>query len=92
MDSGSSCARYKILTAWLLREECRKRIAAEADKKKKGDLRKATYFLGWLIKLAVEDKIEALMDRHQPDSPEPSAKDAFEMAVVRVWHRGSAPR
>jgi hypothetical protein len=77
-DESGRRRALEILFAWLLREECGKRIAAELDKRKKGALRKATYFLGRLIYLAVRDKVDELLDAHQGNSPDPRTKEAFE--------------
>lgn len=78
LDQAGRRRSLEILFAWQLREACGKRIAVEPDKSKKGALRKTIYFLGWLIYLAARDKVESLLDKHQQNQPEPSAKLALE--------------
>jgi hypothetical protein len=82
----------EMVTAWLLREECGKLIAAETDKKKKGALRKATYFLAWLIKLAVDGSLTELLDKQQQELANPKVKEAMAQFVQRacaVWFERS---
>ena len=67
----------EMLFAWMVREECRNRIAAISDKREKGALRKATYFLGWLIKLAAEEKLATLVAKSQIENPSPTISEAF---------------
>lgn len=73
----------EILFAWMVREECSKRIAAKKDKREKGALRKATYFLGWLIKTASQDKISEFLENMKNQAPHPTiSKNVEKLALT----------
>jgi hypothetical protein len=77
----------EILFAWLLRESCVKRIQSEVDKQKKGALRKATYFLAWMIKCAEEEKLAEQLSKFAAEAPSPSVKKAIEEFAIRACDR-----
>ena len=94
--SSSPYARIRaleIFTAWALREACKERIAEAKDKRLKGELRKGTYFLAWLIfqadSTSIRQRIGELAEKDpSPDSIrnlmkllEKSAKNYYSAAV-----------
>ncbi len=74
----------EMLFAAMVREDCNKRIAATADKSLKGSLRKATYFLGWLIKVATDKELTTLLDQQQAQEPSPTVLDAVQRLASRA--------
>jgi hypothetical protein len=74
----------EILFAWMLREECSKRIAGQAAKSVKGALKKATYFLGWLIKTAVNEELKEMLNQHEMHEPSPTITSAVKKLATHA--------
>lgn len=88
LDEAGRRRCLEILFAWKVREYCNKQIGIITNKKKKGALRKASYFLGWLMKTASTQKLSELLDRLQIQEPGPAgAKKIIEFAdsICAQW-------
>lgn len=72
----------EMLFACFLRETCFNHILQTKDKKEKGSLRKATYFLSWLIKQATERESNGLLDRLQKCEVSPSVLKELRQKVA----------
>ena len=72
-DSNAKTRALEIFTAWAIRESCKERIAAAKDKGLKGELRKGTYFLAWLIYQADLKVLSSRIIEQAGKDPSPDA-------------------